>query len=135
MIDIDHFKSVNDTFGHQRGDDVLALVADVIGRSCRDIDTVARYGGEEIVVLLPEADEAGALAVGEKLRAAVEALVPPRVPAPVTVSAGVATLLAGMQPQELVGQADEALYRAKHAGRNRVELAWPFPRLAMSNES
>jgi diguanylate cyclase (GGDEF)-like protein len=130
LIDIDHFKKVNDTWGHQRGDDVLASVADVIGKSCRDIDTVARYGGEEIVVLLPEADEAGALAVGEKLRAAVEALAPPRVPAPVTVSAGVAVLAAGMRPQELVGQADEALYRAKHGGRNRVELSWPFPRLA-----
>ena len=133
MIDIDHFKKVNDTWGHQRGDDVLAAVADAISRGCRDIDTVARYGGEEIAVLLPDADEAAAAAVGEKLRAAVEALAPPRVPAPVTISVGVAALSAGMPSQELVRQADEALYRAKHAGRNRVEAARLFPRLATSS--
>jgi two-component system cell cycle response regulator len=120
MIDIDHFKEVNDTFGHQAGDEVLQRIARVLERTTRQSDFVARFGGEEFVVLLPETPLLEGLQVAEKIRAAVAA---EDLPTRVTVSAGVATLPQPHidSPDALVAAADAALYRAKESGRNRVE--------------
>jgi two-component system cell cycle response regulator len=124
MVDLDHFKAVNDSFGHLAGDEALRGVARVLHREARSVDVVARYGGEEFVVILPETGEEGAVKVAERIRARVmdqpqEGLVP--MPA-VTVSIGVATVLSSQvqAPEELIALADEALYRAKAQGRNRV---------------
>jgi two-component system, cell cycle response regulator len=124
MVDLDHFKAVNDSFGHLAGDEALRGVARVLQREARSVDVVARYGGEEFVVILPETGEEGAVKVAERIRARVteqpqEGLVP--MPA-VTVSIGVATVLSSQlqAPEELIALADEALYRAKAQGRNRV---------------
>ena len=131
MLDIDHFKQVNDRFGHQAGDDVLRAVAGAVSACARDVDVAARYGGEEMAVLLPGADIAGALAAAERVRKAVEALDTGILdaegdPVRVTVSLGVASLGEGpLDGEDLVAQADAALYRAKHAGRNRSEAAAP----------
>ncbi len=131
MLDIDHFKQVNDRFGHQAGDDVLRAVAGAVSACARDIDVAARYGGEEMAVLLPGADTAGALAAAERLRKAVQELDTgirdaDGDPVRVTVSLGVASLGEGpADGDDLVAQADAALYRAKRAGRNRSEAAAP----------
>jgi two-component system cell cycle response regulator len=120
MIDIDHFKEVNDTFGHQTGDAVLQRIARVLQQTTRQSDFVARFGGEEFVVLLPETALLEGLQVAEKIRAAVAADdLQPRV----TVSAGVATMPHPHvdSPDALIAAADGALYRAKESGRNRVE--------------
>lgn len=127
MVDIDHFKSVNDRFGHQLGDTALQRVAKEIRRHLRRPgDEVARYGGEEFAVLLPNTDGAGAAAVAERMRMAVQAVVLPHPQALVrmTVSIGVASTLPA-HPEghgELLEAADAALYLAKAAGRNRVDL-------------
>jgi two-component system, cell cycle response regulator len=120
MIDIDHFKKVNDTFGHQAGDLVLERIARVLQRTTRQSDFVARFGGEEFVVLLPETPLLEGLRVAEKIRAAVAA---EDLPTHVTVSVGVATIEQPEldSPDALVAAADAALYRAKRSGRNRVE--------------
>jgi diguanylate cyclase (GGDEF)-like protein len=129
MLDIDHFKRFNDSFGHQAGDECLRSVAAAIRANVRQaVDTPARYGGEEFAVILPYTDEVGALGVAEKLRAAVEALGIARASrdkAPVTVSLGVATAHPNGQgePALLVATADKALYAAKAAGRNRAMAA------------
>ena len=127
MLDIDDFKQVNDTYGHQQGDEVLAAVASVLRDHSRDIDTPARYGGEELTVVLPETDSAGAVQVGERMRQAIERL---RIPLPrgkglrVTASFGVAAIPDTASDKEgLIASADAALYRAKHMGKNRVERA------------
>jgi two-component system cell cycle response regulator len=128
MIDIDHFKRVNDTYGHPVGDKVLRAVAERLQASLRPFDTVARWGGEEFMVVMPEADEKVGRMVAERLRAAVEAA-PIAVdgigePLHVTVSVGAAAAGAkGFVPDELIRAADAALYRAKESGRNRVESA------------
>lgn len=127
MIDIDHFKSINDRFGHQLGDAALQKVAETIARQLRRPgDEVARYGGEEFAVLLPNTDNAGAVAVAERIRAAVQAVVltDQQVPIGLTVSIGVASLLPAYPHGhgELLETADAALYLAKGAGRNRVNL-------------
>lgn len=119
MIDIDHFKQFNDTFGHQEGDAVLIKVASLISESVRESDVVARYGGEEFAVLSRGCRENDALQLAERIRAAVAAFDWPL--RPVTVSLGTATFLGGeFRPEELVRRADEALYASKQAGRNRV---------------
>jgi diguanylate cyclase (GGDEF)-like protein len=127
LLDIDHFKHVNDTLGHQRGDAVLVELAERVQGEVRDIDTVARYGGEELVVVLPETDVPGAEQAAERIRVAIAAR-PfgelPDVPVHVTVSLGVAvhgvhaTTSAG-----LLRRADEALYAAKGAGRDTWRTA------------
>lgn len=127
MIDIDYFKAYNDTFGHQAGDDCLRRVAETLHRGVgRAGDLMARYGGEEFVAVLGETDVDGALALADRLRAKVEAL---RIPHPrslcgrwVTISCGTATTFPtrDAHPDELVGEADRALYQAKREGRNRV---------------
>ncbi len=129
MLDIDDFKQVNDRYGHIAGDAVLREVAAVLRETAREIDLAARYGGEELALILPGADLEGAGQVGERVRAAIEAReLPVRGadgnPVRVTVSVGAAAL--GHGPEEaraLVAAADEALYRAKRAGKNRTELA------------
>ncbi len=125
MLDVDHFKSVNDRYGHPEGDGVLRGISDVLRSTTRRIDVAARYGGEEFAVLLPQTDHAGALALAEGLRAAVEnASWPLRA---VTISVGIATLTdfnSATTPLEtandLVSRADAALYNSKEQGRNRV---------------
>jgi two-component system cell cycle response regulator len=122
-FDIDHFKGVNDTFGHDGGDDVLRDFADRLRRGVRGIDLVARYGGEEFVLVMPETDRAFAASVAERLRGEVE-----RAPfktragrsLAVTVSIGIAEWQPGDTPPSLMKRADEALYAAKRGGRNRV---------------
>jgi diguanylate cyclase (GGDEF)-like protein len=123
MVDVDDFKSVNDTYGHQQGDLVLKAVAAVVQESCREIDEPARYGGEEMAVALPQTDLEGAFAIAERVRAAVEALAVPRLDGAgvlrVTVSCGVAASSRAGKDQ-LVAAADAALYTAKRTGKNRT---------------
>ncbi|WFU13419.1 diguanylate cyclase (plasmid) [Rhizobium sp. CB3090] len=126
MIDIDHFKKINDSWGHSFGDTVLARVADVIRQTIRKTDVAARYGGEEIVLLLPNTSEKFAAIVAEKIRSNVEAtvLVADHERINVTVSLGIAC---SHQPstnfKQILEAADKALYLAKAAGRNCVEMA------------
>ena len=128
MLDVDFFKKFNDHYGHVAGDACLQAVAGAIaGNAVRSADTVARYGGEEFAVILPNTDLAGALVVGEAIRAAIVALALPHAGGAgqhVTASIGVATAIpggeAGTSKLELMHQADAALYQSKHAGRNRV---------------
>jgi len=127
MLDLDDFKRVNDMHGHQQGDAVLCAVAARIRACARAVDHAARYGGEELAILLPHMDLEGAAEMAERLRREIEAL---ELPLPdgrslsVTASAGVASLDAGTRSgRELVATADAALYRAKRAGKNRVVAA------------
>jgi diguanylate cyclase (GGDEF)-like protein len=125
FIDIDHFKRINDTYGHQTGDEVLRQVCRAIQERVRACDVAARYGGEEIAVLLPQTDLAGAMILAERMREAIsdlsvtdlrgEALVS------ATASIGVSELEPDDQaPADLIERADQAVYRAKHRGRNQV---------------
>ena len=125
LFDLDRFKSVNDRFGHPAGDRVLVGAATAISRTIRGIDLAARWGGEEFAVLLVDADESTAGTVVERIRDAVAAVAPPRVPASVTVSAGIAIhhgLFERSQVEGLLRRADAALYSAKGKGRNRTEF-------------
>jgi diguanylate cyclase (GGDEF)-like protein len=122
MIDIDHFKRLNDTHGHQVGDEVLRQVAQVIRAECGEPHTVARYGGEEFAAVLVGVDPVAALATAERIRAAIAAA---PTTTPVTASLGVASCPAhGEKPVELIAAADAALYRAKAAGRDRALPAY-----------
>lgn len=132
LLDIDHFKGVNDRYGHQVGDDCLRTIAQTVqSRIQRPADLVARYGGEEIAVILPDTDQDGALDVAETLRRSIEALGIPNLDnqegnGVVTVSVGVATAYSRIggriaMPEGLLMAVDHALYQAKHEGRNRVE--------------
>ncbi len=128
MIDIDHFKVVNDTWGHPVGDKVLAAIAAVMRQRLRPRDLLARYGGEEFVLVLPETDVVGAKVVAERVRSQTEAaLHSVGAPAPlrITISAGLATSVDGSygSKESLVDAADRALYAAKRAGRNRLVTA------------
>jgi diguanylate cyclase (GGDEF)-like protein len=119
MLDVDHFKSYNDNFGHPAGDEVLRALASILHAQVRKHDLIARYGGEEFAVLLPGADEADARGTAERLRWAIESHAWPR--RAVTASLGIATLGPGSAgPLELIERADEALYRSKRSGRNRL---------------
>ncbi|MBD9372423.1 GGDEF domain-containing protein [Rhizobium sp. ARZ01] len=126
MVDADHFKKVNDTWGHAAGDTVLRQIAEIIADNTRSADIVFRYGGEEFLVALVETELDGALEVAEKVRAAVdntEITVVDGAPIRATVSIGVATHLGHPDYQHLIKAADQALYRAKNEGRNRVAAA------------
>ena len=119
MLDIDHFKRYNDTHGHLAGDRLLVKLADILSREMRSADHVFRYGGEEFLVILPRADRASASEAAERLRAAVES------EAGVTISLGVVSCRKDVPDKEIfLGKADDALYRAKQNGRNRVEVAF-----------
>jgi len=129
MIDVDRFKAINDSHGHAGGDTVLREVADRLRSQLRAADVVARYGGEEFLVVLADAPPEEAVAIAERLRAALE-----RTPIPtgqgeasVTVSIGLAITPVGVSANDAVAAADTALYRAKALGRNRVEVAQPPP--------
>src|SRR5436190_264815 len=128
MLDLDDFKEINDTYGHQQGDMVLREVAHVLRDSSREIDEPARYGGEELAVALPQTDLAGAYNLAERVREGIEALEIPRLDGrgvlKVTASLGVAALPdCAANKRELIAAADAALYEAKHAGKNRTERA------------
>jgi diguanylate cyclase (GGDEF)-like protein len=124
-IDVDHFKTYNDAYGHAVGDAVLRVLARTLDASFRPGDAVARYGGEEFVVVLPGTPQEGARTAAERVRKRVReipieacgATVPP-----IRISIGVAQLAPSESPCALLGRADEALYRAKHCGRDCV--AW-----------
>ena len=124
VLDLDHFKQINDSFGHGCGDDVLAAVGAVLSDTVRASDFVARNGGEEFLVLLPDTDAENAVVVAEKIRSAIAEIAIPGVERPITASLGVASI-----PQHagdgdhLVRGADRALYAAKTNGRNRTEIA------------
>ena len=122
VFDIDHFKRVNDRFGHDAGDEVLRRLVAVVRARLRKVDPLFRTGGEEFMVLLRDADAVGASTVAEDLRRRVEAaaLLPGEV---ITISVGVGPQVSGQSLDEWVKATDQALYRAKNAGRNRVELA------------
>ncbi len=126
MIDLDHFKEVNDRHGHMVGDQVLVAVAEALRRSIRDSDVVARYGGEEFVLLLPSTDVTGAQELAERCRAVVAAtqVAGRHGLLSVTASMGVASLAGGSGDlDQLLSAADDALYRAKSDGRDRVVVA------------
>jgi diguanylate cyclase (GGDEF)-like protein len=122
MVDVDHFKAVNDDFGHQTGDEVLKKVAFALAEGRRETDSIYRFGGEEFALLLRETDTAGAVEVAERLRAAIPKVVAAvKIKREVTASLGVATVGGAVATAEkLVEAADKALYRAKESGRNRV---------------
>lgn len=129
MLDLDNFKSINDGFGHARGDDVLVRFADIVRANLRPTDKAARLGGEEFCIVLEQVSPSEASAVAERIRAALEATAPLSGSfGPPTVSAGVAIAFGGDDTFEtLLRRADAALYAAKQHGRNRVE--GPRPRL------
>jgi diguanylate cyclase (GGDEF)-like protein len=132
MLDIDDFKQVNDTYGHQQGDLVLREVARVLRANSREIDEPARYGGEELAVALPQTDLEGTYNLAERVRVAVAALEIPRLDGQgilrVTASLGAAGLPETAEDKDgLIAAADAALYRAKRAGKNRTERATPVP--------
>jgi diguanylate cyclase (GGDEF)-like protein/PAS domain S-box-containing protein len=119
LLDIDHFKSYNDTYGHPKGDEVLRAVGRLLRRSIRAADFAARYGGEEFAIILPNTNAAGSMHVAETLRRAIEGAT--WEDREITASIGVATMSEEIStPEELVDAADRALYRSKQAGRNRV---------------
>jgi diguanylate cyclase (GGDEF)-like protein len=124
LFDLDHFKEINDHFGHARGDSVLAAVGDRIASGIRASDFAARYGGEEFLALLPETEASGAVIVAEKLRREISTLEILGVERRITASFGVASIPAdAVDADSLVRAADRALYGAKAAGRDRVETA------------
>jgi diguanylate cyclase len=130
MVDIDHFKSFNDNFGHQVGDQVLRLVGRTLVEGIKGRDFAARYGGEEFAIILPESNVMAGMAVGNALRKAIamkdvinrntgDKL------GRITMSVGVAEFVAGESPEDMIERADGALYTAKHNGRNQVAAAPP----------
>jgi diguanylate cyclase (GGDEF)-like protein len=128
MLDLDDFKTINDTHGHLQGDDVLRAVGKAVAEQSREVDEPARYGGEEFVVALPETDIDGAVEFAERVRLSIEAL-DVRLrggsgSTPVSASIGVAGMNATIEdPEALVAAADEALYEAKAGGKNRTQVA------------
>ena len=120
MADLDHFKRVNDAYGHEAGDKVLAAFSDLLRRCTRATDIVARFGGEEFVVLMPATDLAQAVVTAKRVREALAACHIEPLSDPVTASFGVAELAVGELGPTLLGRADNALYQAKRSGRNRV---------------
>ncbi len=131
MLDLDRFKQLNDTHGHPTGDVVLAETARMLQETAREVDMIGRYGGEEFIAILPEADEEAAALLAERVRSTVEAHEfqdgDKRIR--MTVSAGVTSAIGGRlaRPDELIRQADKALYRAKDSGRNQVVRSSQVP--------
>ncbi len=127
MLDVDHFKPVNDTYGHKFGDAVLRRLAEIVVQHTRPVDIAARYGGEEFVILLPSLDAVGASEVGERIRIAVEddRFYYGDKELHVTVSIGAAEYSPAIDhlPGDLMARADEAMYEAKNGGRNKVVIA------------
>lgn len=124
LIDVDHFKQINDTHGHPEGDKVLTAVAGALADDIREIDVAARVGGEEFAIIMPDTRQAEAAAVGDRLRRRIAGLT--STPAPVTISLGVAEAVRGEDVSSLFARTDNALYIAKNGGRNRLRKA-PMP--------
>jgi diguanylate cyclase (GGDEF)-like protein len=136
MLDLDHFKDVNDSYGHMLGDLVLERVGGIVRHAVRDADAACRFGGEEFAVVLPETAREGGYAVAERIRRRVEqafdGLPVDGQDIPMTISAGLSTFPDdGLHAEELVARADEALYGAKRAGRNRVCVHYREKRAAL----
>jgi diguanylate cyclase (GGDEF)-like protein len=126
LCDIDHFKKVNDTYGHPAGDHVIVAVGNAMRNKLRPTDLVARYGGEEFLIILPDTDRAQAMIVGERVRTAIAEMELTVEGSPelrrVTISLGGAQLEPPQTMTELLSSADRKLYESKHAGRNRVTI-------------
>jgi diguanylate cyclase (GGDEF)-like protein len=131
MVDIDHFKKVNDTFGHMVGDQLLQLVTQAACAELRSSDLIGRYGGEEFVLILPMTNAQQAHSLAERIRLRVEALrqATTKGDASVTLSIGIVEIVHGAQTaqsiEDLIRHADQAMYAAKQAGRNRTEIGQP----------
>jgi len=133
LLDVDHFKELNDKYGHRAGDECLRAIATVVTETIRATDIAARYGGDEITIILPSTDTAGAVEVAERMRLAIEVLRIPHEGNPegrswASASLGATTAFAQScgtmrMPENLLLAADKALYNAKHEGRNRVAIA------------
>ena len=125
MLDIDHFKDVNDTYGHQAGDEVLKAVATTIKTTMRNTEFCARYGGEEFLIVLTQTGIDGAIIGAERVRANVEKILFPDISSDfkITVSIGLSEYKMREDVDDIIARADEALYLAKNGGRNRVETA------------
>ena len=121
LADVDHFKAINDTYGHAAGDHVLSALGRIFGSQVRPYDVAARFGGEEFVLLFPGTECHDGVAIAERLRRQVAAIQIPNGPERITISCGVATLLENDSAEAFLARADAALYRAKDGGRNRVE--------------
>ena len=125
MLDVDDFKSYNDTFGHPAGDKALKIVAGVLKDILRGADVAARYGGEEFAILLPQTTSDEAAAIAERLRQRIEHTEFPK--RKITISIGIAACSKDIEtPGDIVGAADHALYEAKNHGRNNVQIYDPF---------
>lgn len=124
MADIDHFKQVNDTYGHQAGDYVIKNVASILTNNCRKTDIICRYGGEEFLIIFPQTKIKDANIAAEKLRAAIELFNfnYDETPMPITISLGLAEVENVDELQEAIKKADEALYHSKENGRNKVSF-------------
>ncbi len=131
MLDIDHFKKVNDTWGHETGNKALKHVATIIQQTVRRLDIPCRYGGEEFAIILPDTGTQASVQVAERIRTMIDSSPLPydEQPIPLTVSAGIATyqLNSSVQQEELIEKADKFLYQAKQEGRNRTCYATPEP--------
>jgi len=120
MADLDRFKKVNDTYGHDAGDRVLKAIGKFLQQNIRDVDVIARYGGEEFVLMIPEAAKDAAHSLSERLRKNLSEIKFEDLP-PITISLGIATYPQdGTDPEDLIRKADAAMYAAKRAGRNQV---------------
>lgn len=121
MFDIDHFKNVNDTYGHLAGDDVIRNISSTIKSCLRSVDVVSRYGGEEFVCVLPTADDTPTFRRAEQIRLKIESTqLSKDIDKPITISGGVANYVPGMTFEELIKEADNNLYIAKNSGRNQI---------------
>ncbi|HIV70715.1 MAG TPA: GGDEF domain-containing protein [Candidatus Aquabacterium excrementipullorum] len=127
LADVDHFKAINDQHGHEVGDQVLVQVAAALGEGVREVDHLARWGGEEFLIVLPDTDELVAGQVAERLRQAVAGLQLPGGSRGITATLGVAERAEGESPDQAISRADEALYAGKRSGRDRVVCASKLP--------
>ena len=127
MVDIDHFKQVNDNHGHETGDAILRLFTSVVKDCLREVDGFGRLGGEEFAVLMPQTTRAGAGIAAERIRRAVERTTLNRDGKVLSITVSIGVVTGGDTLDEALRKADEALYRAKQTGRNRVAMAEPSP--------
>jgi two-component system, cell cycle response regulator len=118
MSDIDHFKVVNDTYGHEAGDFVLKFISKILNKSCRVEDTVARFGGEEFLSLLPNTYASSAIHCADRLRRKIETVSVPNIADKISASFGVTEILSSDSEESFIKRADDALYEAKNKGRN-----------------